>query len=467
MSNTANGTTWSLEVARGQNVGRVFALRHGEIVLGSAPGEPSSINLADQEGSSPRRMAPRQAELSVTPIGLMIRDLDSPGGSFVNRQRLLPGQNRSLAPGDLIQLGPVQLRVIESVPAKPEATPAAPFSFVMAGGTVCRTWDDFLTVSSQRWEAMRDELASGRLGSFLVAFGRPSLAPPSGSNLSLDERLDQWLGSLPTTRPTGPELDVHPSTLNLRVTPGGGTIRRVVRVSNVGYRLLRSTARIEPGGLPWVQLPSEFDRRPFVSVEGLDLPIDFAIPETLPGSLSATLVIEGNGGSKRVAITLEAKGSPSELPSPGPFSEPGSSAALGQTFLDVIRSQSRATRLTTWPLILMGVRLMIGLAGGFIADGPTVEKPGLAGPALVCLAVGALGGAWLAIRRGGAREGFPGAFAGGVFGVVVASGLVAVCRAVEPWLGPLAAHSVALGLLWGGVGIGMALLSSLLGRAKT
>ena len=57
-------------------------------------------------------MAARQAQLDLSAQGLTIRDLESPGGTFVNRQRLLPGQSRTLQPGDLIQLGGVQLKVV-------------------------------------------------------------------------------------------------------------------------------------------------------------------------------------------------------------------------------------------------------------------------------------------------------------------------------------------------------------------
>ena len=56
---------------------------------------------------------------------LTIRDLESPGGTFVNQQRLLSGQARRLQPGDVVQLGSVQLRVkLESPAATPPAAPA-------------------------------------------------------------------------------------------------------------------------------------------------------------------------------------------------------------------------------------------------------------------------------------------------------------------------------------------------------
>ena len=53
------------------------------------------IDLGPQEGVSPRRMAARQAILESNGQAITLRDLDSPGGTFVNRQRLLPGQSRT------------------------------------------------------------------------------------------------------------------------------------------------------------------------------------------------------------------------------------------------------------------------------------------------------------------------------------------------------------------------------------
>ena len=58
-----------------------------------------------------RRMAARHAAITAAGQDLTIRDLESPGGTFVNRQRLLSGQSRRLEPGDVIQLGGVQLEV--------------------------------------------------------------------------------------------------------------------------------------------------------------------------------------------------------------------------------------------------------------------------------------------------------------------------------------------------------------------
>ena len=76
------------------DVGRGYAIESGESILGNALNGMRGLDLLEQEGSSPRRMAARHAGLSSTSEELTIRDLESPGGTFVNQQRLLAGQVR-------------------------------------------------------------------------------------------------------------------------------------------------------------------------------------------------------------------------------------------------------------------------------------------------------------------------------------------------------------------------------------
>ncbi len=284
-SATAAGpTAWSLEVVRGREVGRILALTVGENVLGNGLNGSPGLDLRDQEAGSPRRMAARQAVIEANGAELSIRDLDSPGGTFVNLQRLLAGQARRLQPGDEIQLGGVRLRLLAaaasptraraeappSLPSSPAAVrpapppmppptaakaapgrPSAPFS--IGQSVACRTWDDFLIVAAQRWRDLRDELDSGRLADYLRQIGRTDLLPGPAAGRSSDDRLDEWLSRLPVTQASSPELDVHPASLELRTALGGIT-RHVLRITNVGFRLLRGTLRIEPAGTTWLRL---------------------------------------------------------------------------------------------------------------------------------------------------------------------------------------------------------------------
>src|SRR5262245_12007712 len=122
----ARSTLWWLEVVRGRDVGRSFDLLGDEIVLGNRLNGAAGVDLREQEAGSPRRMAGRQAVLESRGADLLIRDLDSPGGTFVNRQRLLGGQGRRLQAGDEIQLGGVVLRVAASKGSSKDTTAGPP-----------------------------------------------------------------------------------------------------------------------------------------------------------------------------------------------------------------------------------------------------------------------------------------------------------------------------------------------------
>ncbi len=474
---------WALEIVRGRDAGKRYALGGGVLVLGNDPGG-TGIDLADQEGTSPRRMAAKQAQVESSPGGLSLHDLDSPGGTFVNRQRVLPGQRLSLRDGDVIQLGAVQLRVVHagaatkpsppppppplvppkpsppppvaksSVPPAPRAAPVA-FVFTLKDGPTCRSWDDFLTISAQRWAALREELTTGRLAAFLASIGRKELTPTATG--TPDERLDAWLGGLPAIKGASPEIDVHPATLAIKVTGGGGTTRRALRVSNVGYRLLRATARVEPPETPWLRLPPEFDGRPFAVVEGTDVSIEVHPPDWLPGALAAAIVFGGNGGQLRVPVTLERAERRDAIPEAAP-------ASVGSTgrFRDLVARQSVATRLVAWPLAAVAARGLI-LAGNLALAGPSASPmPTLHGPAALFAVAGAILGVVLALRGGAPGDALPAGFTGGVLGAFLAAMLVALCRAIEPGGGPV----VAL-VIWALLGAALAGLSAWLVPAHT
>jgi hypothetical protein len=465
---------WSLEVVRGREAGRAFPLVGPETVLGNALAGVAGIDLASQEGDNPRRMAGRQAVVEAKGQGIAVRDLDSPGGTFVNRQRILPGQARTLQPGDLIQVGAVQLRVVESngkvappqpktqppppPPPQTKAQPSATFTFTLKNGSVCRSWDDFLRVASQRWVELRDELTSGRLSAWLTTSGRADLIGASRPEVSPDDRLDAWLGGLPTTLPARPELDVHPTTLVIRVTPGGGTIGRTVQVANLGYRLLRMTAAIEPADAAWVQVAKAFDGPTRTVIDQYDLPLDIHIPASLPRPLSATLKIGGNGGEKRVALVLEAKAAAEAMPTVGSAPTP-----VGRDPIDLLASVPAKSRLVALGLGGVVLRFAVGLLGGMLgADGMKAAgaaTPGLLGPTIGFALVAAIFGAVSIGRRGGPKEAVFGAISGGIAGAGLAAVVVACCRSIEPLLGGWATSPVVAAALWGVLGAALAAAS--------
>lgn len=431
MSARSTNNGWSLEVVRGKDVGRLFALNGGALVLGNALGAEAGIDLSEQEGNAPRRMAAKQAQLECNAGGLILRDLDSPGGTFVNRQRLLPSQARPLQPGDVIQLGGVQLKVVSGGakaatstepkpgvgPAKPDALPTP---FHLAAGAACRSWDDFLTVAAQRWPAMREELTSGRLAAFLVKAQRPDLIPSPQTPGTPDERLDAWLATLPTTRPSRPELDIHPATLVLRVVPGGGQTRQSLRITNTGYRLLRSTIRVEPAATSWLKVAPEFSRGSIVTIDETDVALEVEIPETLDRPMSATLVVDGNGGTRRVEVRLERAAAASEVPEAGPAYVPGFDLR------SAIARRSIAVRIAA------GVLAGLLLRGLVVAGALLSPATPLRGVLIVMALAGAAVAAVLGRVRGENRDLFPAGFAGAVGGALAAAVMVAATEALEP-----------------------------------
>jgi hypothetical protein len=495
---TAQPTPWSLEVVRGRDVGLVYDLRVAETILGNSLNGEQGLDLREQEGNSPRRMAARQASMVVTGQELAIRDLDSPGGTFVNRQRLLPGQSRRLQAGDVIQLGSVQLRVAgrgaAPTPATPEratppplpppSTPVAPVTsakappagvstsaagrlpapFVMAGGSSCRTWDDFLVLAAQHWKDLREELASGRLAGYLRQIQRDDLIPGPEKVRSLDDQLDQWLARIPTTYAKDPELDVHPDSLNVRAMAGGGVVRQVVRITNVGYRLLKCTARIEPSGTSWIRLCPEHDGRPFDTIEQTDLHIELVIPELLDRPLAAAVVLDGNGGTRRIGVRIERPAEPPPLPESvaGPAVSP--LPIWGRSLSRSIARLGPGRRIVAGIVGAMALRsfsVVASLATG--GRGASIVEARLPALAVAFAVLGGIVGGILARPRGeaGWRDTLTSAFAGGLFGLLIAAVVYALIRSVEMPLGGWSSSLLAVELLWAGLGGALAGLSCL------
>ncbi len=471
-STQARSTRWSLEVVRGRDVGRVFDLAGVEVVLGNALDAGAGLDLRDQEGGSPRRMAARQAVLESKGADLVIRDLDSPGGTFVNRQRLLSGQARRLQPGDEIQLGGVQLRVgdRQGPPARAEPPPPAPINhqvpagrlpvpYAIDGNVSCKSWDDFLVVAAQRWRILGDELASGRLADYLRRIQRTDLLPRPDPARSLDEQLDQWLAQLPATQSSAPELDVHPVSLEVRTAPGS-TTRHVLRIANVGFRLLRGSARVEPAGTTWVKLEDPFDGHPFDTVDGTELPVEVVVPEVMNGMQAAEIVVESNGGTRRIAVRVGLPDSTPEMPAPvaGMTGMPGSE--LFRHLVGKIASYPMPTRLLAGVLVAMALRGLV-LASGWIpigAGGASPLQPRLPALAAVCGILGLIAGV---LKGRGEVEDRPSdriaaGVASALFGVMAVAVVYAFVLTTERILGPWASSLWAVGPLWAAIGAAVA-----------
>jgi hypothetical protein len=494
---------WSLEVVRGRAVGRLYRLNPGETTLGQASGDHLALDLSDQEGTSPRRMEPRHATINLVASELTIRDLDTPGGTFVNRQRLLSGQTRRLQPGDLIQLASVQLRVVSRADSRepaiadgmapssrePGTTPQPPApepvgapkvvpsasagsSAVNAarlptpyniGGASCRAWDDFLVLAAQRWNDLRDELTSGRLADFLERIHRPELIPRRNQDRTPDEQLDDWLGRLPASRSSAPELDVHPERLGLRAHAIGVT-HHTIRVANVGYRLLRCTAHVEPTGTSWLRLRPEHDGRPFSTIEQVDLPLEVEIPEMLDEPLSAVVVLESNGGVRRVTVRIERPAEPALEPEHAlSLAAPGAINGI-RHITDAVARYAPGVRLGLGTLGAFTFRLLVMLSGLLpvgARQGFSVEAH-LPPLAVVLAVAGAVVGALTGQKKGDRRDVLASGFAGALLGMIAAAVGYAAIRTVELPLRFMTVSFWTVELLWAALGAALAALSIVL-----
>ena len=101
-----------LLVLRGQKRNVEYPVYEGLNFIGRADEKPVDIDLDDQEPPD-RVWSSRQHALITFEEGkLVIEDLNSANGTFVNRVRIYPGQKRELAVNDVLQVGTVQMKLI-------------------------------------------------------------------------------------------------------------------------------------------------------------------------------------------------------------------------------------------------------------------------------------------------------------------------------------------------------------------
>ncbi len=95
----------------GLRPGVEFALREGANLIGRGGEAPVDVDLEGQEAEERVWSSRRHALLTRRGRRLALTDLHSANGTFVNRTRLAPGQEHPLQPGDILQIGSVQLRL--------------------------------------------------------------------------------------------------------------------------------------------------------------------------------------------------------------------------------------------------------------------------------------------------------------------------------------------------------------------
>jgi pSer/pThr/pTyr-binding forkhead associated (FHA) protein len=102
-----------LEVVRGEKLGKYLPILDGRNVVGRAVSEPVDIDLSGQEPVERVWVSRKHAVIHSDGRVLILEDLNSLNGTFVNRVRLAAGAQRPLQLGDVVQFGTVQMRVAE------------------------------------------------------------------------------------------------------------------------------------------------------------------------------------------------------------------------------------------------------------------------------------------------------------------------------------------------------------------
>lgn len=107
----ARKPTARLVVVRGERPERAFTLLDGKNYIGRTADFAVDIDLDGQETPERTWASRRHALVTVDAAGMWVEDLNSLNGTFVNRQRLHPGTKKPLKPGDILQVGTVQLKL--------------------------------------------------------------------------------------------------------------------------------------------------------------------------------------------------------------------------------------------------------------------------------------------------------------------------------------------------------------------
>ncbi len=100
-----------LVVQRGLKVGIEYPIYEGQNFIGRADEKPVDLDLDDQEPPDRVWSSRQHAVILFENSELVLEDLNSANGTFVNRTRVYPGQKRTLQPNDVVQVGTVQMKL--------------------------------------------------------------------------------------------------------------------------------------------------------------------------------------------------------------------------------------------------------------------------------------------------------------------------------------------------------------------
>lgn len=99
-------------VLRGQKINLEYPVYEGRNVIGRFADRPVDIDLVGQEAEGQIWSSRQHAAITFDKNILLVEDLNSLNGTWVNGSRLQAGQKRQLKADDVIQIGTVQLKII-------------------------------------------------------------------------------------------------------------------------------------------------------------------------------------------------------------------------------------------------------------------------------------------------------------------------------------------------------------------
>ena len=101
-----------LLVLRGQKINTEFPVYEGRNTIGRFADKPVDIDLISQESDSQIWCSRQHAAITFDKGAVLIEDLNSLNGTWVNGVRIHPGQLRVLKANDVIQVGTVQMKLM-------------------------------------------------------------------------------------------------------------------------------------------------------------------------------------------------------------------------------------------------------------------------------------------------------------------------------------------------------------------
>jgi hypothetical protein len=112
MGRLTKGAQPRLKVIRGARVNAEFLIVEGANYMGRRDDEPIDIDLEELEPPERTWTSRKHAVIYFHDGKLEIEDLNSLNGTFVNRNRVVPGKRHELQINDVVQVGTIQLRLV-------------------------------------------------------------------------------------------------------------------------------------------------------------------------------------------------------------------------------------------------------------------------------------------------------------------------------------------------------------------